>query len=107
MSQRQLSSVSFAEELMLGAAALGLVVMLSFPAARTGGDIFGWVPFWLLALPLSAWGMARVLRQRSRQRNVRGMALQPRHRQAATVHDLRSTRLKMRAGAVRGLSRAA
>jgi hypothetical protein len=105
MSQRQLSSVSFAEQLMLGAAALGLVVMLSFPAARTGGDIFGWVPFWLLALPLSAWGMARALRQRSRQRNVRGMALQP--RQAATVHDLRSTRLKMRAGAVRGLSRAA
>ncbi len=105
MSQRQLSSVSFAEQLMLGAAALGLVVMLSFPAARTGGDIFGWVPFWLLAMPLSAYGMARVLRQRSRQRNVRGMALQT--RQTATVHDLRSTRLKMRAGAVRGLSRAA
>jgi len=34
---------------------LGLVAMLSLPQARAASATFGWMPLWLLALPLSAW----------------------------------------------------
>lgn len=80
MSQRQSSSMSLLEQALLGAVALALVAMLSLPAARGVSDAFGWMPFWLLALPLSAWGVARALRQRGRRRPVVPMA---------TVHPIR------------------
>lgn len=81
MSQRQWSSASLLEQsplleqALLGAAALALVAMLSLPAARGVSDAFGWMPFWLLALPLSAWTAARALRHlEHRQRRVLPMA---------------------------------
>lgn len=83
MSQRQWSSVSFLEQALLGAVALALVAMLSLPAARGVSDVFGWMPFWLLALPLSAWVAARALRQRSHRQRVLPMA---------TVHPIRAAR---------------
>lgn len=82
MSQRQPSSMSLLEQALLGAVALALVAMLSLPAARGLSDTFGWLPFWLLALPLSAWGVARALRQlRQRQQRVLPMA---------TIHPIRA-----------------
>lgn len=81
MSQRQSSSMSLLEQALLGAIALALVAMLSLPAARGVSDTFGWLPFWLLALPLSAWGVARALRQRSQRRRVLPMA---------TIHPIRA-----------------
>ncbi len=83
MSPRQPSSMSLLEQALLGAVALALVAMLSLPAARGVSDAFGWMPFWLLALPLSAWVVARTLRQRSRSGQVLPMA---------TIHPIRAAR---------------
>lgn len=81
MSQRQPSSMSLLEQALLGAVALALVAMLSLPAARGLSDTFGWLPFWLLALPLSACGVARTLRQHRQCRRVLPMA---------TIHPIRA-----------------
>lgn len=40
---------------LLGLLAVGAVVLLSFPAARSGSSALGWPPLWLLGLPASAW----------------------------------------------------
>lgn len=74
MSQRPSSSVPLLEQALLGAVALALVAMLSLPAARGVSDTFGWMPFWLLALPLSAWVAVRALRLRSHRRQALPMA---------------------------------
>ncbi|MCX7041095.1 MAG: hypothetical protein NT117_00080 [Gammaproteobacteria bacterium] len=84
MSQRQLPSASVLEQAMLGAVALALVAMLSLPAARGVSEVFGWLPFWLLALPLSAWAVARTLRRRSNRARVMPMA---------TVHAIGAARV--------------
>lgn len=96
MSQRQSSSMSLLEQALLGAIALALVAMLSLPAARGVSDTFGWLPFWLLALPLSAWAVASALRRRGNRGYARPMA---------TVHPIGVAR--PRAQDVQGLRRAA
>lgn len=53
------------ERALLGAAALAPVAMLSLPEVRGAGATFGWLPFWLVALPLCAWAVARGLRRRA------------------------------------------
>lgn len=87
MSQRPSSSVSLLEQSLLGAVALALVAMLSLPAARGVSDSFGWLPFWLLALPLSAWMTARVLRYRDDLERLPASALP-----MATVHPIAAAR---------------
>ena len=74
MSQRHLSSISLLEQCLLAAVALSLVAMLSLPAMRSAGDTLGWVPFWLLALPLTAWTTARALRYRNHREYALPMA---------------------------------
>jgi hypothetical protein len=96
MSKRHLSSVSLAEQGLSGAVALALIALLSLPAARGVSDTFGWLPFWLLALPLSAWAMARALRRRSNAGHVLPMA---------SVHPIDAAR--PRAQGVQALRRAA
>ena len=96
MSQPHSSSISVLEQALLGATALALVALLSLPAARGVSETFGWLPFWLLALPLSAWAVARALRRR----NNRGYALP-----MATVHPIGVAR--PRTQGVQGLRRAA
>lgn len=46
---------------LLGLVALGAVVLLSFPAARSGSSAVGWPPMWLLGLPASAWVTLQLL----------------------------------------------
>ncbi len=98
MSQRQLSSVSLVEECLLGAGALGLVAMLSLPAARSVNDTFGWLPFWLLALPLAAWATARALRHRSSRERALPVA---------TVHPIAAVRRRAGVAGPQALRRAA
>lgn len=57
-------TLSAIEQALIGALALGLVAMLSFPGARAADGAVGWLPFWLVALPASAWFTARGLRRR-------------------------------------------
>lgn len=35
--------------------AIGAVLVLLLPAARGSHDAMGWLPLWLLAMPLAAW----------------------------------------------------
>jgi hypothetical protein len=58
-------TLSAIEQALVGALALGLVAMLSFPGARAADGAIGWLPFWLVALPASAWLTARGLRRRA------------------------------------------
>jgi hypothetical protein len=89
---------SLIEQSLLGAVALGLVAMLSLPVARAGSETFGWLPFWLLALPLSAWAVARLLR-------LRDQRAWDRARPMASVHALRAA--PRRSAAAQPLPRAA
>lgn len=81
------SAPSFFEQTSLALAALAVVALLSFPAARGASDAFGWLPFWLLALPLSAWATALALRVRA----ARGRASDE-ARPLASVHAIASAR---------------
>lgn len=103
MSMRAVSradlSASPLEQSLLGAAALGLVAMVSFPAARGIGETFGWLPFWLLALPLAAWATARLLRLR----DAAALAARP----SARVHRLPTAPAHRAVGRPQALRRAA
>jgi hypothetical protein len=67
--------MSLLEQSLLGAVLLALVAMVSLPAARGVSESFGWLPFWLLALPSSAWIAARGLRYRADFERRRARAL--------------------------------
>jgi hypothetical protein len=95
MSQPQSSLV---EQGLLGAAALGLVAMLSLPAARGASESLGWLPFWLLALPLTAWATARALRQRNNRERLLPIA---------TVHPIAAARSRAAIAGPQTLRRAA
>lgn len=51
------------EQLLLGAIGLALVLMLSFPAARSTSALFGWMALWLPGLPLAALLACRLARR--------------------------------------------
>jgi hypothetical protein len=91
MSKRPANPSSAIEYASLGLAALGLVMMLSFPAARSVSEIFGWLPFWLVALPLCAWAVARALRDRACDDDAR-----PKARPSASVHLIDASRIRAR-----------
>lgn len=99
VASRASLSASPLEQGLLGAAALGLVAMLSFPAARGIGETFGWLPFWLLALPLAAWATARLLRLR----DAAALSARP----SARVHRLQTLRARRAVGRPQALRRAA
>src|SRR5262245_28410684 len=50
------------EDLLRHAVAIGAVLVLLLPAARGTSDTLGWLPMWLLAMPLAAWWALRRLR---------------------------------------------
>lgn len=43
----------FLRQVLIGVAFLGLVAIVSLPAARGAGPV-GWMPLWLLGMPLAA-----------------------------------------------------
>lgn len=96
MSQPHSSSVSLLEQGLLGTVALAAIALLSLPAARGVSEAFGWLPFWLLALPLSAWAVTCALRRRGNRGYARPMA---------TVHPIGAAR--PRAQGAQALRRAA
>ena len=57
---------------LLGLAFLGLVAMLSLPAARGAGPV-GWMPMWLLGMPLAAFA-ALALAERFTRAGTRAAA---------------------------------
>lgn len=43
------------EEVLRYAVAIGAALVLLLPAARASSAEIGWLPLWLLAMPLTAW----------------------------------------------------
>ena len=43
------------EDVLRYAIAIGATLLLLLPAARGSSELLGWLPMWLLAMPLSAW----------------------------------------------------
>ena len=51
------------EDLLRHAVAIGAAIVVLLPAARGFSDTLGWLPLWLLAMPLSAWWALHRLRR--------------------------------------------
>jgi hypothetical protein len=50
------------EEILRGAVAVGAVLLLLVPAARGHHAQLGWLPLWLLGMPMMAWWAAHRFR---------------------------------------------
>jgi len=70
------ASNRFLRQGLLGLAFLGLVSMLSLPAARGAGPV-GWMPMWLLGMPLAALAALAVADLRPRAPALRPQAVAP------------------------------
>ena len=53
------------QELLLGAVAVGTVLVLVLPGARDTSAAIGWLPLWLVGMPLAAWWTARRMASRA------------------------------------------
>lgn len=95
MSRRPANPASAFEHASLAFAALALTTMLSFPEARSVSDTFGWLPFWLSALPLTTWAATRAMRIRGGMHEARPSASV--HRLAA-MHSVGAQRNAMPQG---------
>lgn len=47
------------DAVLRNAVVLGALLVLLLPAARGSSDWFGWLPLWLLGMPLAAWWSLR------------------------------------------------
>ena len=47
------------DALLRQAVALGALAVLLIPAARGSSEWFGWLPLWLVGMPLAAWWSLR------------------------------------------------
>jgi len=86
------------EHALLGASALGLVAILAFPEARGASETYGWLPFWLLALPICAWAVARALRGRASQESATRPLARVHRLDAGVPHAARSRATQGRDG---------
>jgi len=53
------------EDVLRYAIAIGATLLLLVPAARGSSETFGWLPLWLLVMPLSAWCVVHRFRLRA------------------------------------------
>ncbi|MGQ4660419.1 hypothetical protein [Lysobacter sp. F6437] len=53
------------EDVLRYAIAIGATLLLLVPAARGSSETLGWLPLWLLAMPLSAWWAVHRFRLRA------------------------------------------
>lgn len=66
------------EDVLRYAVALGALLVLLLPAARGSSESIGWLPLWLLGMPLSAWWALRRFNRRD-QPSLRRTAGARRH----------------------------
>ena len=71
----------------------GLALVLVWPAARGHSQWIGWLPLWLLGMPLSAWWALYRFRLPAVWRN-RKARLQPRRRGPQATRARRPARLR-------------
>lgn len=102
-SPTTVSVLSSLEQTLLALAGLAVAALSSFPAVRGVSEAFGWLPLWLLALPLCAWATARALRVRAARARTSAEAARP----LASVHAIASARGASRRIGAQALRRAA
>lgn len=80
---------------LLGLMAIGVVVLASFPGARSGSSAIGWPPLWLVGFPATAWitlQMRRLPRRRGPAPSAGPRRRRPGIAVQATRRPLRRTR---------------
>ena len=80
MSQNaQPDSHQFLDRLLRQVVIVGTIAVLLIPAARGSTQLLGWLPLWLMGMPLAAWWslrrfpLPRVVLQMPRRRRVQAM----------------------------------
>lgn len=108
MSRSKAASHSVVDAIPRYAFAIGATLVLLLPAARGHHAALGWLPMWLLAMPLSAWGALRLARVLERVPPVcvetfvasrRRPAVQARRRPRTTTGPVRRPRAPVLPGA--------
>ncbi|MGY0797452.1 hypothetical protein ACW7G0_00060 [Lysobacter sp. A286] len=51
------------EDVLRYASAIGATLLVLLPAARGSSEMIGWLPLWLLVMPLSGWWLVRQVRR--------------------------------------------
>jgi hypothetical protein len=70
---------------LLGALFLGAIAVLSLPAARADSAAFGWMPLWLLGMPLASLAALAATRLRLPRRRMPDSSPAMRRRRPGTV----------------------
>jgi hypothetical protein len=83
------------EGLLRHAVAIGAAIVLLLPAARGFSSTFGWMPLWLLVMPLSAWWALHRFRLPARE-DAQAPVLRQRRRIGAQAHRRRPSGLRRR-----------
>ncbi len=68
------------DEVLRAAVAIGALLLLMVPEARGSHPMLGWLPLWLLGMPLVGWWAAHRFRLPWRDPAPRRVALAPRRR---------------------------
>lgn len=84
MTRTTTAATPLHEQLLLAATVLALVVIASWPGARSTDGALGWLPLWLVAAPLMGWAAVRWARARDAAHDLAAL----RRRPQATVHAL-------------------
>lgn len=72
------------EGLLRHAVAIGAAIVLLLPAARGFSPTFGWMPLWLLAMPVCAWWALHRFRLPARGADDASITVQRPRRRAGT-----------------------
>jgi hypothetical protein len=83
------------EDLLRHAVAIGAALVLLLPAARGFSPTFGWMPLWLVAMPLAAWWALHRFRLPSREAEA-ATAVRARRRNGAQARRRRPSMLRRR-----------
>ena len=59
MRRSEAASRTAVDDILRYAIAIGATLVLLLPAARGSHEAVGWLPLWLLGMPLSAWAILR------------------------------------------------
>ncbi|HVI58609.1 MAG TPA: hypothetical protein VM619_06995 [Luteimonas sp.] len=70
---------------LLGALFLGAIIVLSLPAARADSAAFGWMPLWLLGMPLASLAALAATRLRLPRRRMPDSSPAMRRRRPGTT----------------------
>lgn len=83
------------EVLLRHAVAIGTALVLLLPAARGFSPTFGWMPLWLVAMPLAAWWALHRFRLPARE-SEDAAAVRTRRRSGAQARRRRPSMLRRR-----------